>query len=145
MKKILSLLAILILSVGTLAARDKYFHDASPLPTQSKTLIKKYFPNTKVAQVKVDSGVFGVEDYEVVLSNGTKIDFDKKGNWEAIDGGRNAVPNQLLLRSIRQFISSNYAGAKITKIDKERYNYEVELSNGIDLKFDRSGKFLRID
>ena len=31
------------------------------------------------------------------------------------------------------------------KIDKERYGYEIELGNDLELKFDKNGKLLNID
>ena len=39
----------------------------------------------------------------------------------------------------------NYAIIKVINGNKEEAVYEVKLSNDIDLEFDKSGKFLRID
>jgi hypothetical protein len=33
----------------------------------------------------------------------------------------------------------------ITKINKEYHGYEIELANGLDLNFDRSGNFMGMD
>jgi len=31
------------------------------------------------------------------------------------------------------------------KIDKERYGYDIEISNDLELKFDRKGRLLEMD
>ena len=33
----------------------------------------------------------------------------------------------------------------ITKIDKERYGYDIELSNDLELKFNRQGALIGMD
>ena len=33
----------------------------------------------------------------------------------------------------------------IVKIDREPYGHEIELSGGLELKFDKNGKLLHID
>lgn len=145
MKKLIAFIAVIMLTVGATYARDKYYHNADPLPAAAKSMLSKYFSGLKVSQVKEDAGLLGVEDYEVILNNGTKIEFNKDGSWKEVNGGINAIPKALLLKSINTFISKNYAGNKIVKIQKERNKYEVELNNGMELDFDRAGNFLRIE
>ncbi len=41
--------------------------------------------------------------------------------------------------------SNQFKGQDIRKIEKEPYGYEVTLFNGTDVKFDKTGKFLRTD
>ena len=47
--------------------------------------------------------------------------------------------------SFANFVKTNYAGAVIVKIDKERYGYEIELSTDFELKFDHQDNLLSID
>ncbi len=47
--------------------------------------------------------------------------------------------------AIAKYVKSHYKGQVITKIDKERHGFDVKLSNGMELKFSRSGAFLGID
>lgn len=140
MKKIALALIALLMAVLPVAARDKVYRDSSVLPAAARATLTKAFPKAKVNRVKVDKGVFGKCDYEVVLSNGAEIEFNSKGEWKEVDCGHQAV-----MKQIRQYISSNYKGAKIVQIEKNDNSYDIELSNGVDLEFDRSGRFLRID
>ena len=83
--------------------------------------------------------------YEVHLNDGTEINFDRKGNWDKVDCKLKAVPAHLIPATIASNVETQFSGTVITKIDKERYGYEIELSNGLDLKFNRQGMLSEID
>ena len=42
-------------------------------------------------------------------------------------------------------MSVNMAGQQIKKIEKNRTSYEIELSGGLELKFDLTGKLIELD
>ena len=42
-------------------------------------------------------------------------------------------------------MTKNYPKNKITSIDRDRRDYEVELDNGLDLKFDLKFRLIDID
>lgn len=144
MKKLLAILTVVLLATGSLMARDKFYNSDEPLPAAAKTMLKKYFPGLEVNHVKVDSGFFST-DYEVILTDGTEIDFDGDGQWDAIDRGRTAIPDGLIPQPILNYVAKSFSGAKIVEIDKDRNSYDVQLNNGIELEFDRAGNFRRID
>lgn len=144
MKKFLAIALAAIVAVMPLAARDRVSRTATDLPTAAQTMLNKYFKGVNVSHIKIDSGLFST-DYDVVLTDGTEIDFDSDGQWTEVDCGRKAVPEALVDKNIRYYVSKNYAGSPIVKISADRRKYEVELLNGVDLEFDRSGRFLRVD
>ena len=145
MKKIIALMAIVMLAVGAACARDRVSRNVSDLPAAAQTMLTKYFPKTPVSHIKIDSEFLRGNDYDVVLVDGTEVDFDSKGNWKEIDCGRNAVPAGLILKPISDYVKANFKGQQIVQIQVERTHYDVELSSGLDLRFDRSGRFQRID
>ena len=49
------------------------------LPIKAQTLLSNHFNNQKVMLATIESGVVS-RSYDVVLQNGTKLEFDKKGN-----------------------------------------------------------------
>lgn len=144
MKKFILAMLVAVIAFGTASARDKVYRSAEPLPEAAKTMLAKYFPKLKVNHVKVDSGVFDT-DYDVILSDGTEVDFNKDGEWESVERNMAAVPDALIPAPIMKFVKENYGNAKIYEISKDRREYEISLSNGLDLKFDRAGNFKRID
>ena len=145
MKKLFAILAVVLLAVAPLSARDRITRDAKELPAAARSIVNKYYPKTGINQIKIDSNLFGGDDYEVVLNNGTEIDFDSKGNLKEIDCGAASVPDGLLLKPIRDYVAKNFPGQKIVNLEVNRNSYDVELSDGMDLEFDRSGNFKRID
>lgn len=144
MKKLLSLLLIMLFAVGSMAAKDRVTQDVNVLPVPAKTLLNKYFGKKAVSHIKIDSDVLSTE-YDVVLVDGTEIEFDKEGNWKEIECGSGRVPKALILKPINDFVAKNYKNAPINKVEKKKNKYEIRLSTGISLEFDRAGKFLRID
>ena len=110
------------------------------LPAAAKTFVQENFKGKKILYAEKDWGT-----YECRLDDGTKIDFHKDGTWDKIDCNMSAVPDSTVPAPIMNYVKANFPGAAITKIDKERYGYEIELSNDMDLKFDRQGALIGMD
>ncbi|MBD5222607.1 MAG: hypothetical protein HDS71_00915 [Bacteroidales bacterium] len=144
MKKILLIFAVLI-GVFTASARDKYSHDVATLPVAARTILKNNF-KADVAHIKIEKSLGSIKEYEVVLNDGSEITFDSKGNWKDVEVRGNAsVPSGLVPDAITAFVKKNHKNCTITGLEKNRTNYEVELSNGVEMKFSTDGKFLRYD
>lgn len=140
-KSILTLAAALLVGFATAEERPA---DYNTLPANAKALIAKHFAKTTVASATVDKDFMEVE-YTVLLADGTSVEFNKAGNWTQVENKSSGITSTIIPKKIASYVSTNYAGAKITKIDIDRTDYEVELSNDIDLKFDLKGTFLRAD
>lgn len=145
MKKFITFALVAILAIGSACAKDRVTRDINQLPAPARALVQKYFSSSPVSHIKIDSKTFGGADYDVILNNGIEIEFDKNGAWKEIDCGGYTVPAQLILQPIRTYIAKNYKGKKIVKIEIETNKYELRLSDGTELEFDRAGKFLRED
>lgn len=144
MKKLLLIMAV-ILGVFSASARDTYSHDASVLPVAAQTVIKNNF-KADVSHIKIEKEWGRISEYDVVLTDGSEITFDSKGNWKDIEMGINrAVPSALIPDAIADYVKQNQKKANITGIEKNRSGYDVELSNGVEMKFDSEGRFLRYD
>lgn len=126
-------------------AKDIYAHDAAVLPKAAQTTIANNF-KSKVSVVKIDKDFGHISEYEVILMDGTEISFDSDGNWDNVEVNNSlSVPVAFVPAAVRNYVSRNQPGARIVGIDKERRGYDVELSNGVDMKFDLGGNFLRYD
>lgn len=135
------LLALLALMMSAAAFADDTPIPVELLPAEAKTFVSKNFPQANIIYAEKDWN-----SYECRLNNGVKIEFNKKGSWKKIDGHTTAaVPEALILDPIKQYVQANFPDCKITKIEKERYGYEIELSNDIDLKFNYQGAFIGMD
>lgn len=124
---------------------DKTTDNPSVLPTAAKTLVSTYFPNVEIRSIEIEKDSKG---YDVLLADGTEIDFDRQGNLEEVDCSRSTrrVPDGLILPAILDYVNQQYPGQSIVKYDvKQPYGYEAELQNGLDLIFSRDGVFQGID
>ena len=132
-------LVCMILSPLTSCADDRPI-SPNQLPAAAQQFIAQIFPGKTIAYAEKDS-----RSYEVSLNDGTKIDFDRKGVWDKVETYTTAVPAAIVPPAIAQYVAANFAGQVITKIDKERHGYDIELSGGADLKFNRAGAFIGYD
>lgn len=138
------MLAVLLCSVTTVVARDSVTRDVNVLPAKAQAFLKSNFKKG-VNHIKVDSKALGGKEYDVILNDGTEVEFNKEGSWESVDCGSSAVPSAIVPKMIRDYVSKNYKGQKIVEISVDRRGYEVQLYNGRELKFDRAGNFKRVD
>lgn len=144
-KKIfIALIAVIgIAAVGQ--AKDKYAHDASVLPKAAQTVIANNF-KAKVSLVKIDKDFGRVSEYEVILTDGSEVTFDRDGNWKNVEvKASGSVPSAFIPAGVANYVKAHHKGQKVIGIEKEGSGYEVELSNGIDMKFNKSGEFVRYD
>lgn len=144
MKKLILIIAVMF-GVMTATARDNYSHDVNILPTAAKTMLKENF-KSGVSHIKIGKEFGQIRKYDVIMADGSEISFDKHGNWKDVEvGGDESVPEAFILSPISTFIKKNQSNANVTGIEKKAYGYEVELSNGVDVRFSAKGKFLRYD
>lgn len=144
MKKFfITMLAALMCGACVYAAADKKI-TVGELPQAAQSFLKTHFADIDVAYVEMDDDVVK-RDYEVVLRDGTKIEFDQNGNWKEVNCFRRSIPAGIVPRQISAYVDENYAGEVINEIERGRYNTEVKLSNGLELKFNGDYKLIKID
>ena len=62
-----------------------------------------------------------------------------------MDCKQGEVPAYFIPTNIKKQVNDMFPGEKITKIDRDSREYEVELSNDVDLKFDKKGQLKEVD
>lgn len=148
MKRMIRILMIAICcmlscNMATNAGNDKPIA-VNALPVKAQTLLSNHFNNQKVMLATIETGVIN-KTYDVVLQNGTKLEFDKKGNLTEIDCKQATAPDQLIPQAIKNYLMANYAGQSVKKIEMNKNEYEVELANGLDLTFNKHFQLIDID
>ena len=143
MKKFI-FLAIFALVVLMTGCTDKPVVPAQ-LPQQITAFIQQNFPGQTISFATKDLEITGWQ-YDVVLADGTQIDFDTDKMWDKIQCTMgNPVPTALIPAPIAAHLQTNFPDAIVLKIDKERSGYEVELANGLELKFNQQGALMEVD
>ena len=139
MKKIPALIIAAIVASASATMQAGTPIQQSELPKAALTFIAKHFPNDKVRKAEKDNGRRGTE-YEVDLAGGAEIDFRADGEWKEVKAARGqAVPAAIIPSGIAKYVSTNFSGLSIVEIARKRGGYEVELSNGSELKLTADG------
>lgn len=143
MKKLVFFLVCLFTMQVVVADNDKPIN-FEQLPQVAQTFVKKYFANKSIAFSKVDKDLFDTT-YDVMFVDGDRLEFDKQGNWKEMKCKRTSAPEAAVPAQIVKYVKTNYPDAKIIQIEKDRYEYEVKLSNFWDLKFDLKYNLIDMD
>ena len=145
MKKLVAMFVLAVLTLQVAIAGDVVTKDETQLPVAAREVIKKNFPQAKISYIKIDKDIFQSKTYEATLTNGTEIEFNSKGEWVEVDCKKAIVPASLIPVNVAKYVKDNFAGQHIVKIERVRKGYETELNNGLDVKFDMNGNFMRLD
>ena len=116
MKKVLLLLVCLFTLQTVVWADDDKPIQVNQLPQTAQTFIKTHFPDNKVAMAKMET-----------------------------DCKYSAVPVAVVPDAIKKYVATNYPDAKMLKIERDKHDYEVKLSNGWEIKFDMQFNVIDID
>jgi hypothetical protein len=138
MKKVLVLL-LSVVAFNVYAFADKPVTYAQ-LPQKAQQFITKYFSGVEFLSAKLDDG-----EYEVKLVDGTEIEFTTAGEWKKVDCRTRAVPSALVPEAITKYVKGQFPKNLITKIEKKRNGFEIELDNDLELIFDKNGAFMGAD
>ena len=109
----------------------------SKLPDKAQKFIGKHFANIKIASAQKD---YAENDYDVVLSNGTKLEFTSKGALKEIEASDNAVLPVTVVKSVLpkktydELTKKNLTG-NVESIECNKKGYQVEFKHP---KFDKA-------
>ncbi len=129
---------------GLSANAQKTVIKKEALPANAQTFLKTHFGSKKPSYILEDKEILSTE-YKVQFDNKTEIEFDKKGNWKEVDAKDNKMPSSIIPKKIASYIKANFPKEKITKIELGSSGYETKLTNGLELKFNLKGDFIKID
>lgn len=147
MKRTVSL-CILLLLAGSMAMRAKgqdTMISADKLPANSREFLNTHFREMEISYVEVEKELMWVEGYEVILIDGTEINFTRKGEWKDVERRKSAVPSAIIPKEITLYVEKNFPGKEILAIEKETRKWEIKLNNRMELTFDLKGRLIDLD
>jgi hypothetical protein len=119
--------------------------EVNNLPKAAQSFISSNYGNDKVALVKSEKELMQSIEYKVVLASGIELEFDSKGNWTEVDAKSKSVPQGIVPAKIKSYVQKSFPNNNIVQINKDSKGYEVELTNGIEVKFNKNAEFIKID
>lgn len=145
MKKIFVSAALLFAGITASFAGDRERPiTLDKLPAAAQEFLAANFKDLTLAYAVEDPKFIGSE-YEVIYTDRTEVDFESNGEWSSVERKYAAVPAAIVLVQIADYVKKSFAGESIRKIDRDKYTWEVELSNGLEIKFDRNFQVIDID
>lgn len=114
------------------------------LPAVSKQFIKTHFPEAKVALATVESPNWN-PTYEVIFTDGTKIEFIASGEWKDIDCKYSRIPEGIIPARMLEFLKQHHPDNFVVEIERGKRKYELKLDNRLELTFDHNGEFRGYD
>lgn len=118
--------------------------DAKDLPQKAQDFVKGHFGAKTVTFVQKDKDGLRMT-YDVLLNDGVKLEFDSNGEWIEIDCKPQAVPTALVPSQIMDYVKQKYPETKIVQMERSKRRYEIDLSNGLEIRFDKKFKVVSID
>ncbi len=143
MKRFILTIAVM-LSFAYVTTADERPIEVSQLPKVAQEFITKNFSNQTIMYANVDRELLDTE-YTVRLEDGTKIDFNGGGQWKEISNKRTGIPQSILPNKLVGYVAKQYPEAQLISIDRDSRDYEIKLSNGIELTFTLDGKLIGYD
>ena len=114
----------------------------SQLPQAAKDFISRHYNVEEIMKVERDGDHDG-SAYEVRFLNGAEVEFDAAGQWVDVDAPAGyAIPEGIAPQPIVNYVTNTFPQYSINEISREKYGYEIELTNGLDLPFDHDGIFI---
>ena len=81
-------------------------------------------------------------EYEIKLDEKTELDFNQ--DFQLIEGdSKLGLPLSVLPKKIVDYISENQPNVAVKEWEIKSYGQKAELTNGVDLYFDKDGNFVR--
>lgn len=109
--------------------------DFDKLPATAQEFITEYYAGeTPVITIREFEDL--TSSYEITFADGTKVKFDRNGEWKKIESRSRAVPQGLVPSGILDYTGHNFPGNRIMEISMDRRETEVKLDNRIELTFD---------
>ena len=141
-----TLLTMLALSLFVIAGceNEKVVSETS-LPATAREFVEAHFPSAVIQQVVKDKDDLSIS-YDVILDNQIRLEFDKDGDCYDIEGNsKSKLPDTVIPLKVLEYVQKTYPDSFISAWEKDKTDQEVKLSNNIELVFNLSGTFLRID
>ncbi|MDH6342702.1 hypothetical protein M2480_000730 [Parabacteroides sp. PFB2-12] len=147
MKRVYPLCVILLLAVSTSlwADNDRNAATAENLPATSREFLNTHFRNTHISYVEIDKYLFWISGYEVILVDGTEVNFARNGEWTEVERKKEAVPAVIIPKKITAYIKENFPKQIVLAIEKEFKKWEIKLNNGIELSFNKKEEIIEVD
>ena len=144
MKRTMLIFACVITLVTSACADNYQPITRDQLPQKAQTFLSTFFSESKASLMRKDFDVTGIS-YDVIFTDGCKVEFDSKGNWTEVDCINHPIPEGIVPAAIENFVKTQYHNGHVVQIEIDRREYDVKLSNRVELTFNKKMQMIDID
>lgn len=131
-----TLLLVLLAVCGSLKAEPI---DPYDLPQKSQDFIHKaFFYAMPIAVERYSNG------YEVMMNDNSVIELDKKGEWVNVTC-MEGIPESVIPMPIRVYIKRRFEKQVVTRISRSKDGYQLEMTTGVTLSFNKKNQLIKVD
>lgn len=140
MKRIIITLMTIAIATASSQASERLIN-YERLPRQAQQLIQEHFGGAaEVTYVTYDSEL-GDNIYDVKFKDGSEAEFNFRGKLIKVEGRPGgSVPSSVLPAPMVTYIENTHPTSRIVKAELDDRTWEVELSDGTEVHFDKRGK-----
>lgn len=140
LKCLLVMAMVSIMSLTMSADDDDRVITYEQLPQAAQSFLKQHFSKNVPLIVTADW-----DDFTIVYETGERIEFNRNGDWKDIECHSSKVPEALVPQQILNYLSAQYPGKFVVKLERRRMGYEVRISNGMEIEFNRNFQAIDVD
>ena len=146
MKKFISISVFVIAAILSFSSCDKEDEVAispSAISNEVQAFLDSHFQGIEIQYV-IQERERRSYDYEMRLSDGTRIEINSNGDWMEVENYNKGVPASVIPGKILEYVNQNYPNTTIVDIERDR-QIDIKLKNGVELIFSLDGEFIRMD
>lgn len=107
----------------------------SQTPVETQTFINTHFAQCQIAIAKQETEWLETI-YNIVFTDGSKLEFDKHGQWKTINCSYTHVPMSIIPSGIQEYLKHHHKELQVILIERTKERYYLKLSDGENLNFD---------
>ncbi|HOO85686.1 MAG TPA: PepSY-like domain-containing protein [Prolixibacteraceae bacterium] len=134
---------IAILALAFVSCEKETVLDDLNIPEEISDYVNTHFPDNKIIQIIKDVDELELT-YDLTLEGSFSLEFNRKKQIISING-LNKLPDSVIPEKLLNYANNHYAEQHIVEWSLDNRDQEIKLDNGIELKFNTKGEFLRID
>ena len=81
----------------------------------------------------------------MIYADRPEVEFDSDGAGTSVGSRYTAVPADIVPEQIKSYVAQTFPNQQVRKIERKRYSWEIELSNGLEIEFDKQFNVTDID
>lgn len=144
-QKVMILFVAIFMLHGVAKAEESKLIQFEQLPTAAQRFIQSSLEEISISYVMQDEDGFFGKEFDVIFTDGNKIEFDRKGEWKQIDFKTGSIPLKMIPSPIATFLTEKHPGKSVIELERDSKVYEVKLVDGLEIRFNKQFKLQGYD